>query len=115
MQAQAENTLDPSQLATRKVDGLSDLVAEMVLDACEQDESAAAAAADAAALAAARSVAIGSPPAPRVDSQHIDMQRVLAQLEPSAAPRAAARHAVVATFAALVVVGSAVAAFIMLR
>jgi hypothetical protein len=51
----AEDTLDPALVTTRKMESMSDLVAEMVLGACDEDDDAAA---DAAALAAARRVAV---------------------------------------------------------
>lgn len=59
---QAEATLDPSDVSTRKVERMSDLVAEMVLGACwDDDESSAAAMADLVALHAARHVSIAPP------------------------------------------------------
>lgn len=58
----AEATLDVSDVSTRKVERMSDLVAEMVLGACwDDDESAAAAMADFVALQAARHVSIAPP------------------------------------------------------
>jgi hypothetical protein len=52
-----EDTRDPALGTTRKMESMSDLVAEMILGACEDDEDAAA---DAAALAAARRVVVES-------------------------------------------------------
>lgn len=58
----AEETLDPAEAATRKVERMSDLVAEMVLGACwDDDESSSAAMADLVALHVARSVSIAPP------------------------------------------------------
>ena len=123
---QAEATLDPSDLSTRKVERMSDLVAEMVLGACaDDDESSAAAIADAAALRAARTVTI-TPPAPPVIASpvvapaitahpvlrlpdEVDVERETHALDGS---RRRVRVAALMTFGALVLAGSAIVALV---
>lgn len=130
MQAEAEDTLDPSKLSTRRVESMSDIVAEMVLGACDGSESEAAALADAAALAAARKISVPpdaplapiaplapmalapppsfSPPPSLPPHLDVDLDRI-----PDFRP--ARSRVLVATFAALAVVASAVFALVTSR
>ena len=102
----AEDTFDPSHAATRRIESMSDIVAEMVLGACGEDESSPGA--DAAALEAARSIAIAPPPPARSSAS------VLAAPRPRTPSRGRAWVAILAA-GALVLFGSAIALFLTLR
>lgn len=105
---QAEQTLDPSDHSTRKIESMSDLVAEMVLGAVDEDESSAAAMADAAALEAARSVSVAPlastfPPALSAPDVDTDVRAFDGS-------RRRARVATFMTIGALLLAGSGIAA-----
>jgi hypothetical protein len=115
---QAEATLDPSDLSTRKVESMSDLVAEMVLGARDDDdESSAAALADAAALEAARSVSFApiAPAPPITPAFHHDVAMdVDVEWDARAhdGSRRRGRVALVVTLGALLLAGSGIAVLV---
>lgn len=86
---------------------MSDIVAEMVLGACGEDESSPGA--DAAALEAARSIVIAPAPPARPSGPTLT--------DPTPAPRSRgrARVAILAAAGTLVLVGAVIAALLTLR
>lgn len=65
----ANDTIDPSHQATRKIESMSTLVAEMIVDAYDTDDTGARA--DAAAMEMARLIEVrtGPPPPPDMEPE----------------------------------------------
>lgn len=99
----ANDTIDPSHHPTRKIESMSTLVAEMIVDQYDADESGARA--DAAAMEMARLIEVRTGPPPPPD---------MADVEPELPPFRGRRTKIALVVASVIAAGS-IAALLLAR